>query len=316
MNATVRIRLLWFPQAQFAGPIVAAERGLARHAGVEIVLQPVDFADPPVAALLARRAEFAIASPAHALESADPEAIAFLAAVQQRTPLVYGARRASGIATARDLAGRRVAVWPGGEDLELRWLLARVCGSPDAAVRIPANDTVAALVSGDADVAQMTTYHELQEAEAALGHDGLALVRADEAGAGLLKDGLLVRRDFMAGHGAIVDAVVSAVLEGWTIAFDHPDAAVDACARARPDMSREEHARQLADIRALSIAGATVERGLGYPDPVHAERAAAAMIETGHAPPRGTADLVDAGPWSRAPAAFRRTAWAAPEPAS
>ena len=304
--AEARIRLLWFKQAQFAGPLLAEQRGLARARGVEIVCEPADLADPPVEALLDGRVEFAVASPAHALESRDPSALALLLVVQQSTSLAYGVRVDAGIEGPSDLAGRRVAVWPGGEDLELRWLLARACGSADSAHRIEAADTVAELVAGRADAAQMTVYHELHEAERALGAHALRVVRAEDCGAGLVKDGLLVRRDLLEDRIWLADAVVAAILEGWSIALDDPGAAVSACSASRPDMTVEDHARQLADIRGLVLAGATSTHGLGFPDPEHARRAALALRETGTIPRIDPDRLIEDGPWRRTPVPHRQ----------
>jgi len=59
---TIRIRLLWHKQAQFAGYLLAEELGLARARGVEIVCEGLDFSCKHVNAVLEGRAEMAVAS--------------------------------------------------------------------------------------------------------------------------------------------------------------------------------------------------------------------------------------------------------------
>lgn len=108
----------------------------------------------------------------------------------------------------------------------------------------------------------------------------------------------------------MVQAVVDAVLEGWTIAFDDPERAIAACLAVRPDRSRAEEAAQLAAIRALSLTGATLTEGLGFPDPAHMADAASAMQELGDPVP-ATGGLRDARFWSAAPPRFRRADWSA-----
>ena len=103
--------------------------------------------------------------------------------------------------------------------------------------------------------------------------------------------------------------MIDAILEGWTLAFTDPSAAVAACIAARPDMSEAEHRRQLADIRALAMTGATRSQGLGYPDPLQVARAAEALSavhgDRGGPAPEGASDVRF---WVAAPEAFRSRA--------
>lgn len=309
MTSIVRIRLLWHKQAQFAGYILAEKLGLARGHGVEIVCEGLDFACKHVASILGGATPMAVASPAHILESADPSALRWLGAIQQRSPLVYPVRTASGIATLAGLAGRKVGVWPGHEDLELRWMLQKAGLSADAVQRIEMSDTVAAFLAGEIDSAQMTDYHELHVVEHELGADAIRVFSGREFGCSILKDGLVASTAYVERHPDVVQAVVDAVLEGWTIAFDEPERAVAACLEARPDMSEAEHRRQLADIRALSLTGATLSHGLGYPDPDHLSLAARALAEV-EGKTVDTAGILDPRFWQAAPAAFRGRTWA------
>jgi NitT/TauT family transport system substrate-binding protein len=303
----VRLRLLWHPQPQFAGYLLAQHDGFAAARDVALTCVPMDGTSGPIEALLGGACDLAVASPAHMLESDAPEELVMLLAIQQTSALVYGVRRAAGIAKAADLAGKRIAVWPGGEDLELRWMLQRASVAPAAATLVPVNDTVAALANGDVDGAQMTTYHEVFELEhRAHTLEPYAFLDAATYGAALLKDGLFARRRWVAEHPALVQAVIDAVLEGWTVAFAQPEVAIERCAALRPDLSREHHAQQLAAIRALAMTGATLTHGLGYPDPAHVDAALAAVAAVdGRHLAGDPAAFADPRWWAAAPAAFR-----------
>jgi ABC-type nitrate/sulfonate/bicarbonate transport system substrate-binding protein len=306
---TVTIRLLWQPQAQFAGYLLAAEHGLARSRGVEIRCEPIDFAAPGLDALSAGRVQLAVTSPSHVLEQPRSRNLAFLLAVQQVSPLVYPVRRSSGLSRFEHLAGKPVAVWPGGEDLELRWALHRA-GASDA-IRVPAADTVAAFVSGEVVSAQMTSYHELHELERHVSRGDLICLEAEHVGAALIKDGLVADRGWLSANGPLAQAVVDAILHGWTLAFEDPEVAVAACRRARPEMTVTEHMRQLADIRGLSLRAAALVHGLGYPDPEHFALAARALGETGHRAVERDSSAVDQRFWAAAPPEWRRSRWLA-----
>ena len=216
------------------------------------------------------------------MESPALSDLVWLLTIQQVSPVVYPVRKESGIESVRDLAGRRVAVWPGTEDLELQWMVARAGLGPEEVERVPFTDTLAAFLDGTADCAQMTCYNELHHLEASLGTlEDIRLLKAANQGIGLIKDGLITRRDLVELHGDMVQDVVHAVLAGWTRAFAESNAAIEACLDERPDMDRAEHVRQLEDIRTLAECGATLSHGLGYPDPVHAVYAIDAARETG-----------------------------------
>lgn len=305
---TVRIRLLWHKQAQFAGYLLAESLGLARKNGVEIVCEGLDFTCKHVASVLTGATPMAVASPAHILESADPDALRWILTTQQESPLVYPVRKSDGIESLAGLAGRKVGVWPGHEDLEFRWMLQKA-GLPAGAVdRIAMPDTVEPFLAGEIASAQMTNYHELHMVEERLGANAIRVFSARDLGCSVLKDGLAVSTEFSHANPQVVQAVVDAVLEGWTIAFREPERAIAACLAARPDIGAEEHRRQLADIRALSITGATLTEGLGYPDPAHIEQAALALREVEDKLVDFSSTL-DPHYWQAAPERFRERNW-------
>ena len=308
---SVRLRLLWHPQPQFAGALLAEHAGLARRRGVPLRCQAMVPGQGPVEALMAGDAELAIASPAHLLESAEPSALALLLAFQQESPLVYPARRDRGVAAIGDLAGKRVAVWPGGEDLEFRWMLARAGVDAATVERVATLDTVAALLEGEVACAQMTTYHEYRAFLAGGGEpESVVVFRAAGQAADLIKDGVLARRDWIESDPARAQATVDSLLEGWTHALDEPQRALALCRELRPDMDRDHHEEQYQDIRALILSGATLQQGLGCPLESHMERAARALaeVETRRLDePAGA--FVDARFWRAAPEALRRSDW-------
>ena len=83
----VRLRLMWHPQPQFAGALMAQHRGIASARGVELDCQPLDFDESPIDAVLTGNADLCIASPSHLFEAEDPEALRLLLAFQQNSPL-------------------------------------------------------------------------------------------------------------------------------------------------------------------------------------------------------------------------------------
>jgi NitT/TauT family transport system substrate-binding protein len=300
----IRIRLLWHKQAQFAGYLMAEALGFGREKGISIVCERPDFARSPVEAVRLGAVEAAVASPAHVLECSAPEEVTLILVIQQASPLVYPVRATSSVRTLADLAGRPIAVWPGNESLELRWMLLQAGVAEADFIRVETTDTLAALLEGRAEAAQMTCYHELRLAQEALGKHGLRIFRPAE-GQGLVKDGLVVSRAMAEAEPDIVQALVDASLKGWTAALEDPESAVAICCAARCDTKTDEQKSQLSDISELALQGATVVHGLGYPNPQHEQRARLALAAVGHGAldprPITTLDF-----WEAAPASLRR----------
>jgi NitT/TauT family transport system substrate-binding protein len=307
---TVRIRLLWYPQAQFAGYHIAQHLNLTRDAGFKIVCEPIKFDQSGTEALLSGDVEMAVASPSHLLESKNPADLRFLITIQQESSLVYPIKTSSGITNLADLRGRRVGVWPGHEDLELRWMLLKA-GLEDGTVeRIPLSNTVDPFIASSIDCAQMTVYHELHKAEHVLGSDNIRVFSAAAVDASLIKDGLLANSKWLEHNREQAQATVDAILQGWTLAFKDQELALDACVEARPDMTRAEHAAQLQNIKALSLQGMTSTHGLGYPDPQHIRRCKQAMQDLGlPVADFPVDDVIDMRFWQNAPTKWRSKEW-------
>jgi NitT/TauT family transport system substrate-binding protein len=295
------VNLLWHPQAQFAGYLLAEKLDLGRLHGVRLETTPLEFGVGPVESVLSGASEFGVASPAHALEH-NPEALSFLLTIQQDSPLVYPVRKDSGIVTLGDLVGRKVGIWPGGEDLEFRWMLHRAGVDPECVERCPMADTVGPFVAGETDCAQITLYNELRH----ISEMGLRLFVPSAYGAALIKDGLICRRDLVSERPDYVQAVVDTVMAGWARAFQNPDEAIEISAAAWPGLAHEDQSIQFADIRNLTFVGATSEQGLGYPDPLHTERAAQALRDLGQrVDDTSVLALTEPQFWAASPVSFK-----------
>jgi NitT/TauT family transport system substrate-binding protein len=278
---TATVNLMWHPQAQFAGYLVAERLDLGEQFDIRLETTPLDFSVGPVRSVLSGASEFGVSSPAHIVESV-PQDLNLLLVIQQDSPLVYPVRKDSGITQLSQLVEQKVGVWPGGEDLEFRWMLQRADVDPEAVQRVAQEDTVGPFIAGDTKCAQVTIYHELHQIEAAgLTRDALHLFIPSDFDASLIKDGLIAKRSLVQERPAFVQAVVNTVLSGWVWAFQNREEAVDICTESWPALSRAEQDRQLSDIRTLTFVGATLENGLGFPDPVHVARAANALADLG-----------------------------------
>ncbi len=310
--STVRLRLLWHPQAQFAGALLAEHGGIAERHGIKFECQPINFDEDPISAVLSGNAELCVASPSHILESDEPESLAMVLTFQQKSPVVYLARRDHGINSIDCLAGKQIAVWPGNEDLELRWLLHKSGVPTDDIELVPSEDTVELLLEGKVSCAQLTTYNEYLKYSGRIGSEKETMLEfsARDHDADLIKDGIIARKSWLESETQSAQAAVDSLLEGWTRALEEPHDVVNVCTRVRPDLDEQFHKNQFERIKDLILCGATLTHGLGYPDANHVRRARTA-VETVNAIEmhEGAGDCVDEYFWNCADPSLRRSTW-------
>jgi NitT/TauT family transport system substrate-binding protein len=287
----MRLALMWTLQTQFAGYVVARERELPH-----LELLPRAEGRSPIRELLDGAAEYGVVAPGHML-AAPPGSVelVLIALFMARSPVRLVGRR-DRVGDALDpRPGLRVGVWS-GEDVELRAMFKMSGADLDRIEFVGVTDEAGALLSGDVDYVQATTYNELPMIEElAGGPDQLVVHDPADWRVDMAKDGLVVRRDLLETDPAAVTAFVKAAVAGWREALDDPDQAVAAVCRAVPTLDPEQQRTQLERLALLFDP----DQPLGQPRPVEVQRARVAARAAGD--PRAEAPVsIDPGPWERA----------------
>ncbi len=220
------LALLWLPQAQFSGYYVALDKGIYRRHGIDLTILPGGPGRSPADALRDGQADFALLWLGTALQRrAAGLPIVNVAQIVQRSSLVLVARKAAGIETVADLAGRKVGLW--GDDLAVapRAFLDRhgVTVQP-----VPQSETVNLFLRGGVDVASAMWYNEYHTIlNAGVDADELTVFRLGSDGLNIPEDGLYTLTATLARDPALVDGFVRATLEGWQDAIANPEQALD-----------------------------------------------------------------------------------------
>jgi NitT/TauT family transport system substrate-binding protein len=261
----VSMRLEWFPQAQFAGFMIAEHKGWYDEAGVDMTLAP---GGPDIQA--ARQVvtgvdDFGVTQPNRVVAArANGGPIVQVLQYHQTGMSVYIARKDSGIETIEDVRGRSVGLWMGGDEFEFLGMLDAAGISQDDVEIVPQGATITPFLEGAYDVVQVTTFNELQLVLAnGLTMDDLTVLSADDLGVALLGDGLSTSEDLIADDPETVQAVVDASLRGWKFAIENPREAAEIIAEMAEDTSVEEQYTQLVENAKLVCTGLTLTDGLG-----------------------------------------------------
>jgi NitT/TauT family transport system substrate-binding protein len=231
----------WIPQAQFAGYMMALEKGFYADEGIELTLMTGGPGNPPFEGVAQGRATFCTGWLVTGMQRrAEGIPLINVAQMIQRSALILIARKDSGIETPKDLKDKRVSLW--GEDFSIQ---------PAAFFRkfgitphvIPQYVSLDLFFRGAVEAASAMWYNEYIE----LLHGGFAaqeltLFHFSDYGLNFPEDGIYCLQDTFDADPDLCRAFVRASVKGWLYAFDHKDESVSVvlkhCRKARVRTNR------------------------------------------------------------------------------
>ena len=216
----------WEPQAQFAGYYVALAKGFYAARGVDMRILRGGPTSPPSVLLRDGRAQFGTFFLATAIrERASGLPLVNLAQFVPHANQLIIARKADGIATPRDLDGKRVSLW-GPEFRLLPEAFFKMHGIQ--VTEVPQGFTVDLFLRGGVSACSAMTYNEYHAIlNAGLDAQELTVFSLADFGLDLPEDGLYALEGTWRTDPELCRAVVQATLDGWRYAFAHPDEALD-----------------------------------------------------------------------------------------
>ena len=296
------LQLKWLPQAQFAGYYVAQAKGFYRRAGLDVTIKPGGPEIAPARALASGGADVAVdwlASALSARESGTP--LVNIAQIFQRSAYELTCRRDSGVRMPRDLKGKTLAVWFGGNQFPfLAWMAKlglRTAGSaPDVKV-LHQGTGVELLTERKAACISTMAYNEYwQVIDSGVPPKDLVVFRYQDEGVATLEDGLYVLGPRLkdAAFRARLARFLRASILGWRYALGHQREAVAIVLQQKGGgLDRKAEARMMREIARL-VAG---RDGIGYLEPQDYRRTVAVLLS-------GTGDRVihhePQGAWTHA----------------
>jgi len=112
LNATdlkkVSLQLDWKYQFQFAGYIMAKEKGFYKESGLDVDLKEWESKINNVDELVNNRSQYAILGPTALIDVAEGKKLVFLATIFQSSPLVFLADKSSNITSIKDFKNKKI----------------------------------------------------------------------------------------------------------------------------------------------------------------------------------------------------------------
>jgi NitT/TauT family transport system substrate-binding protein len=216
----------WIPQAQFAGYMVAKDKGFYRDAGLNVTLMRGGPEHPPLELLRKGQITFCIQWLSTAVRSrVDGVPLVNIGQIVQHSALLLVAKKSSGIKTVGDLDGRNVGCWQG--DFRIQPLA--LFRMNDLSVKlIPMYSTVNLFLRGGVSAMAAMWYNEYHTIiNSGLNEDELSVFFFSKLGLNFPEDGLYCLEDTYRAHPDACARLTEASLKGWLYAFEHQDEAVD-----------------------------------------------------------------------------------------
>lgn len=277
----LRLILHWLPQAQFAGYLMAEEKGFYAARGVNLTILP---GGPDVSVsqcLTEGRAEFATMFLSTAVERRGAGMdLVHIGQIVHQSALMLVARKDSDIRSISDLNGRRVGMWGPDFQIQPRALFKRLGIDVEVIEQAPSMDL---FMRGGLDAVSAMWYNEYHTLMSyGLDEKDMRAFFFRDLDLNFPEDGLYCLRSTFARNPEAARAVAQATLEGWTYVFAHPEEALDLVIRRMKEhkvKANRAHQRwMLARMQDIILARTAPSLSLSRTD---YERTAATLKEQG-----------------------------------
>ncbi|HEY0607527.1 MAG TPA: ABC transporter substrate-binding protein [Herpetosiphonaceae bacterium] len=238
-TTTISVRLLWVPQYQFAGYIVAKVKGFYDEAGLNVTLNPGGPEIAPVQLVASGSDDFGVETPDTVLlarERGIP--IVSVATFFQASAGGFMVKSDSGIHSPRDFVGKKVAVSPGGLQTEYLGMLATTDVDRAQITEVPFEFNIEPFLSGRIDVWPIYVTDQPHVARKQ-GADVRVLVARD-FGVTTIGDGLFTTEAFLAENPKTTQAFIDATLKGWDYAVTHVEETVTLLAEYNRELTVDQ----------------------------------------------------------------------------
>ncbi len=258
----VTLQLKWVAQAQFAGYYAAQGEGFYDDECLEITINPGGPDIVPEQVVAGGQADFGINFVPSLLSAREQGTnLVNIAQVFERSAMREISWKDTGIESPADLAGKKVAVWFGGNEFELLATLAKYNIDKDTGVELIQQPfDMNLLLERQVDAAAAMTYNELAQVLETPDKDGnlytldqLNVIDFNAEGTAMLQDGVFVTEEWLAdaANQDIATRFLRASFKGWMFCRDNVDKCVDYVLEQGPALPRGHQTWMMNEVNKL-----------------------------------------------------------------
>jgi uncharacterized membrane protein YeiH/ABC-type nitrate/sulfonate/bicarbonate transport system substrate-binding protein len=260
----VRLQLMWYHQAQFAGIYAAIHKGFYARERIAVELIEGGTGINPVDVLAMGAADVTLAWLPSAVDARRRgHDVMNIAQILRRSGIAIACRRDAGVHSFGDVAGKTIGVWNVGDELDVRYWLKTINVPHDRVTIVQQRPNGLDLIEKRIACASVMMYNEYWSILAAgLKPSDLLHVRLADDGLGFLEDGLYATAASLqdASRRDVLVRFLRATLQGWRYAQDNVEEAFAITMAEAPRADPVHQRRMLESI--LQLVGDPARIGL------------------------------------------------------
>ena len=224
----VNLQLKWLPQSQFMGYYVAAAKGYYKEEGIDINILPGGSDIIPEQNVYNGVANIGVtwvsSLMTYQTQGYDLQEVA---QTFQKSGMLLVSKKEKGINSPKDLAGKKIGNWFGGNEYELLALLAKYNLDKEKDLKLVQQDfTMDQVKEGSIDAASAMTYNELGLLlENGMKKEDLNIIDMNDENVAMMEDCLFVNSDWGSKNKDLLVKFLRASIKGWKDAVADPEAA-------------------------------------------------------------------------------------------
>ena len=223
---SISLMVQWFPQAQFAGYIVAHEKGFYDEAGIDATILFSDGTDSPLQEVLDKRIEFCTGWLSQTIKiRSENKPIINICQILQKSSLMLVAKKESGIETAKDFEDKIVSNWGGDFSIQPIAFFQKQNIQPEV---IPQSFRIDGFLVGAIDVTLAMYYNEYHKIlQAGIDEDELVTFFFTDYDLNFPEDGIYCREETLQNDPEMCKNFIDATIKGWAYAFQNKEETLD-----------------------------------------------------------------------------------------
>ena len=217
-----RVRMLWIPQAEFAGFYLAEAEGLYQAEGVKVVLEHPKTSEDVFETLVKNETDIVVSWPTSALEQVVKGVdVVNVGQMAQRSALMLIVNKKSGITQPGDMKDRRIGLWPSWSlQVPFRKFLSHY--GVETFRELPVLTSVDLFLYGGVDATVGVLYDDYYRIYGSgINFDELICFRLSDTFPELVDDGLYCKRTTWEKSPEDCRKIIRATMEGWRRAFQN-----------------------------------------------------------------------------------------------
>jgi NitT/TauT family transport system substrate-binding protein len=285
----VTVQLKWLPQAQFAGYYVAQSKGYYKAEGLDVTIKAGGPDISPVQVIAGKGADVVVNWMPDALAAREAGVpLVNIAQVFNRSGMMLTCKKSSGVSSPKDLKGKTLGVWFGGNEYPFLNWMSKLGLKPDTDIKIMKQGfNVDPLLQNQAACISTMIYNEYwQVIDAGVKESDLVTFFYEDQGVASLEDGLYVLESDLKDPAFVkrMAKFLKATFKGWNDAVKDPAGAAKIVVAADMSGSSTEKVqkRQMENVAKLITNANTAK--MGYLDPVAYERTVKVLLSSGSSP--------------------------------